>query len=83
MSFFGAKMKFANKIFILTVLLAFTSCVTRNKLSKTPEEKKAELFYSHGTSKLLQQNYREALKYLKMMLKKPFFIFITIFILFN
>ncbi|PIK13886.1 MAG: hypothetical protein CES88_12940 [Halobacteriovorax sp. JY17] len=65
MSFFGAKMKFANKIFILTVLLAFTSCATRNKLSKTPEEKKAELFYSHGTSKLLQQNYREALKYLK------------------
>lgn len=65
MSFFGAEMKFGKKIFLILSLLALTSCATKNKLSKSPDEKKAELFYSHGTSKLLQKNYREALKYLK------------------
>ena len=58
-------MKFAKNILIITLLLTIASCATRNKLSKSPEQKKAELFYSHGTSKLLQKNYREALKYLK------------------
>ncbi|WP_417335399.1 tetratricopeptide repeat protein [Halobacteriovorax marinus] len=57
------KLKFNSLLFI--ILFALTSCATGDKLTKTPEQKKAELFYSHGTSKLLQKDYREALKYLK------------------
>ncbi len=58
-------MNFGKISIVLITLMTLTSCATKNKLSKSPEQKKSELFYSHGTSKLLQKNYREALKYLK------------------
>lgn len=58
-------MNFGKILIVLLTLITLTSCATRNKLSKSPEQKKSELFYSHGTSKLLQKDYREALKYLK------------------
>lgn len=53
-------------IFSILLLITFllTSCASRSPLYKTPAEKKAELYYSHGTAKLVNKNYREALKFL-------------------
>ncbi len=45
----------------MTILLS--SCAS-NSLYKTPEQKRAELYYSHGTEKLVSKEYRQALKYL-------------------
>ncbi|WP_127716561.1 tetratricopeptide repeat protein [Halobacteriovorax sp. HLS] len=50
-------------IILLTILL--TSCSSSNqRLSKTTDEKKADLYYSHGTAMLISKDYRQALKLL-------------------
>lgn len=59
----------------LTILLwipFLTMCSSNGPIKKTPDEKKAELYYSHGTSYLMQKRYTEALSYLiKAVTLKP------------
>lgn len=42
----------------------FSSCGSNDIKEKSTEEKKSDIYYSHGTSYLLQKNYTEALSYL-------------------
>ncbi len=49
-------------LFIFFISL-FASCSSNKTLHKSPEEEKAELYYDHGTEKLVNKRYTEALKY--------------------
>ena len=54
-------MKFFYMLIFLSLLVA--SCASENP-GKTPSEKKADLYYSHGTTLLISKDYTEALDYL-------------------
>ncbi len=58
------KIKITNlKYFFLTLLLF--SCASTNKShKKSTNDKKADIYFSHGTSKLISRNYTQALKFL-------------------
>ncbi len=51
-----------NYLAILSISLLFFSCASSEKL--TAEQKKARIYYSHGTDMLMKQKYTDALKYL-------------------
>lgn len=54
-----------HKICILIfITFLVTSCSTTDKNKKSPMEKKADLYYSHGTEKLVKREYTAALKFL-------------------
>lgn len=46
---------------LLALTLLFSSCASTGD-KQTPEQKKAEIFYNHGTNMLVQQKYTDALK---------------------
>ena len=54
-----------NNLIVLILLLTIFSCslADRNK-NKSNKEKKADIYYSHGTSKLISKEYTQALRYL-------------------
>ena len=52
-------MKLLISLFILT---QFVSCSSTPKGEKTPEEKKAEIYYNQGTQQMMDQEYTQALK---------------------
>ena len=53
--------------FIVHLALLFTlvSCASNEIVEKTPQEKKADLYYGHGTQALLDQDYTTALSHLQ------------------
>ncbi len=54
-----------HKLFILLMLLFCISCASNKGAPElTVEEKKAQLFYDHGTAYLVNKKYTEALDYL-------------------
>ncbi|MCY4524401.1 MAG: hypothetical protein OXB84_06655, partial [Halobacteriovoraceae bacterium] len=53
-------MRFASVI----ILLVLTGCGSVATKKKSLSEQKADLFYSHGTQKLVAKEYTEALDYL-------------------
>ena len=54
--------RIAKCILISSVVLAFQSCSSNNKVpEKSAEEKKFELYYNHGTGALMKNNYTKAL----------------------
>jgi Tfp pilus assembly protein PilF len=57
-------MKKRNFSLLILIALFFASCASNTSVNKTTEQKKAELYYGHGTSMLLAQDYRQALKLL-------------------
>lgn len=55
-------MKKGNFSLLLLIALLFTSCASTKSVNKSTKQKKAELYYGHGTTMLLNQDYRQALK---------------------
>ena len=55
-------MKFIIQFILISTLAA---CASNKLVEKTPEEKKAELYYGHGTQALVDKNYTSALKHLQ------------------
>lgn len=47
---------------ITTLILLLTGCATNSPITKSPEQKKAELYYSHGSKALIIKDYTSALK---------------------
>lgn len=59
-------------LIILLSIPFLTMCSSNGLVDKSPEDKKAELYYSHGTSYLMRKKYTEALSYLlKAIALKP------------
>ncbi len=55
-------MKKLAKLSVIIFLLPFlTMCSTNELAKKTPKEKRADLYYAQGTSKLIKKHYTEAL----------------------
>ncbi len=50
---------------IFIVLLALVSCASNDLRDKSPEERKADLYYNHGTQALLAKDYTTALNHLQ------------------
>jgi Tfp pilus assembly protein PilF len=50
--------------FSAIILISFLlfSCASNKSVNKTTEQKKADLYYSHGTAMLINKDYRQALK---------------------
>ena len=47
---------------IILITLLLVSCTSNKRINKTTEQKKADLYYSHGTAMLINKDYRQALK---------------------
>lgn len=47
---------------IILLALFLCSCSSTKSINKTTEQKKADLYYSHGTAMLINKDYRQALK---------------------
>jgi Tfp pilus assembly protein PilF len=48
----------------LALFAVASSCASKSDADKTPEEKRADLYYGHGTENLLEKDYTSALEYL-------------------
>ncbi len=58
-------MKNILKLSVILILLPFlTMCSSNELVDKSPEEKKADLYYAQGTSNLIKKKYTEALTHL-------------------
>lgn len=55
--------------FLFLCLLFSCSSTNRPKTPETPEEKRAEIYFGHGTSNLINQDYTSALKNLLLALE--------------
>ena len=49
---------------LIVLFLFLSACSSIDKKEKSPDELKADLFYSHGTAKLVNKEYTKALDYL-------------------
>ena len=47
---------------IILLTLFLFSCAGNRRINKTTQQKKADLYYSHGTAMLINKDYRRALK---------------------
>tara|TARA_R110000868_G_scaffold183422_2_gene424706 strand:- start:2172 stop:3038 length:867 start_codon:yes stop_codon:yes gene_type:complete len=52
-------------IAIFIIISTFVSCASNDIRDKSPEEKKADLYYGHGTQALLEKDYTTALAHLQ------------------
>jgi Tfp pilus assembly protein PilF len=59
-------------LILIFTLLIVSNCSSNKTVHKSPEDKKAELFYEHGTEKLIKKEYTQALSFfLKAVALKP------------